>query len=227
MLKGAAKQKGKRKSKRKKEMGASSHDIARAIQQVSDRVQRLQHEKQWQSSSIREKNEAKTPQQSQDELGLKMLVLALSEGFTDTRFVRCASNYYEQPLEARRRFLNAPHVRHMTKSIVLQNARNNNQYICCVLPYARKVDHERIKSLYGSIFVVAEDCLRVTGYVPNAVTPLGLKTKMDVVIERGIVELDASWFWLGGGDISLKWRVTVEDFCRAFQPNIADICVPE
>lgn len=178
---------------------------------------------------------------SKDVFGVSMLIRAIAKGFTQTQFVRCQEDYYEQTLEWRRRYLGAPHVAHLTKSIVLDNKNlkkdDPSRHVCCVIPYGNKIDPDSLQSLLSkhigisntkkANFRLAEDCVQLTGYVPNAVTPLGILTPMPVVLDQRIHELEPNEFWLGGGEVSLKWQVVVPEFVRVFQPFIGKVSVPE
>lgn len=183
-----------------------------------------------------------------------MLVLATATGFKNTLFVRCPPDYYSWPLETRRTFLQAPTQHHLTKSIVMENTRHTPQqfddtetlstskYLCCVVPYTAKIDSDRLRDAVRKRalekdehvpaakainYRLAADCVGVTGYEPNAVTPLGVKTRMPVVLARQVAELVPQTFWLGGGEVSLKWRVERDEFVRAFEPVVLDFAVRE
>jgi hypothetical protein len=67
------------------------------------------------------------------------------------------------------------------------------------------------------------DCVGVTGYSPNGVTPIGLKTSMPVVLDRDVARLEPPTFWMGGGEVNLKVSVDVADFIAAFDPIIGAV----
>lgn len=195
------------------------------------------------------------PPQATDSFSCKMLTQALSNSFKKTRFVRCPDDYYVWPLEKRRKYLAAPTTGHLTKSIVFHNTRFSNgdekpsytadiaksQYVCCIVPYGSKINSDRLRTRIREMFAKRGekvppikafnyrlvDCLPVTGYEPNGVTPLGMKTSMPVVIDRRIVELDPPFFWLGGGEVSLKWRVELDEFVKCFAPVVLDVAEEE
>lgn len=192
------------------------------------------------------------PPTATDHFALGMLVAATAAGFTRTLFTRCPDEYYSWPLEKRRFLLHGASLNHLTKSIVLQNTRHEgdehpedamrSKYLCCVVPYTTKIDsdalRDALRKLYGERglaapgirqfnYRLAEDCVGVTGYEPNGVTPLMLKTKMPVVIAKQIAQLDPPTFWLGAGEVSLKWRVELDEFTKAFNPVVLDFAVTE
>lgn len=213
--------------------GLNADTLGISLKELERRIDLLEQKYKTNNKQLEvKKNQRKSsliiskPSQAPDTFPLYMLSLAVASGFTDTRFVRCPDDYYDQPLDYRRKFLNAPSVAHMTKSIVIQNLKKDNDFICCVLPYARKLDMNRLRD-NNNVYKLADDCLQVTGYVPNAVTPLGLKTNMKIVLDHSISTLNPKEFWLGGGEISLKWNVMLDDFINIFNPTILSISVPE
>lgn len=182
-----------------------------------------------------------------DDFANSMVVRALGAGFRQIRFVRCPDDYYSWALERRRKYLGAPSVRHLMKSIVLENVRSENEndqwrYVCCVIPYAFKVDAELLKAGVRQCiekrgenvppsrafnYRLVEDCTGVTGYEPNAVTPLGIATLMPVVVHNSVNTLQPTLFWLGGGEVSLKWKVMREEFLKVFKADVIPCAVKD
>lgn len=205
-------------------------------------------------SSVRsvagEKSDKRDARQAEDDYALKMLMQALAAGFTDTRFVRCPDDYYDWDLAQRRHFLNAASTKHLTKSIVFENTRDGgrrsgsglheSRYVCCVVGYGCGVDTDVLRRLArdsgakhgvtASIskfnFRLAADCEAITGYERNGVTPLGMRTSMPVVLDDAVARLDPPAFWLGGGQVTLKWSVLLDEFLAAFDPLVARISTP-
>lgn len=193
------------------------------------------------------------PTAATDAFACKMLVSALATGFKNTLFTRCEPDYYERPLEHRRAFLKAPSMHHLTKSIVLHNTRFvgdgkpashplRGRFVCCIVPYTTKIDSDALReavrkelavvegkrpSAKEFNFRLAEDCLGTTGYEPNGVTPLGIRTEMPVVLAKQIMALEPGIFWLGGGEVSLKWRVDRKEFVKVFQPFVLEFASAE
>ncbi|CAN8075012.1 unnamed protein product [Agarophyton chilense] len=193
------------------------------------------------------KSKISGPPEAIDPFANHIRVLALAAGFRDIRLVRCPDPYYSWTLEKRRAYLNAPAIAHLTKSIVMENTRHEgpsdashpttSRYLCCVVPYFAKIDSDKLRASIRSMFSdlglptpslkafnyrLGEDCIGVTGYVPNGVTPLGLSTPMPVVVAKQISELRPEEFWLGAGEVSLKWRVLLPEFFSAFNPFVID-----
>ncbi|KAI0567256.1 YbaK/aminoacyl-tRNA synthetase-associated protein [Gracilaria domingensis] len=191
--------------------------------------------------------DGKGPPEAVDAFANHMRVLALAAGFRDIRLVRCPDPYYSWTLEKRRAYLHAPAIPHLTKSIVMENTRHEgdsdpshpttSRYLCCIVPYNAKIDSDKLRATIRSMFPdlglsapsirafnyrLGEDCIGVTGYVPNGVTPLGLLTPMPVVVAKQIADLSPEEFWLGAGEVSLKWRVRIPEFFNVFNPFVID-----
>lgn len=189
-----------------------------------------------------------TPEPAQDAFACEKMVDALAYGFSNTLFARCPDNYYGWRLEQRRAFLSAPSVAHLTKSIVVENTRFmgssdgsdplSSRFFCVLVQYVHSLNMESITRLVRGMladagrevpgvnkfnFRLAGDCLGITGFEPNAVMPLGLATAMPVILDRNITLLKPAFFWLGGGEVSLKWKVDISEFCAAFHPIVANV----
>jgi prolyl-tRNA editing enzyme YbaK/EbsC (Cys-tRNA(Pro) deacylase) len=183
-----------------------------------------------------------------DPFAARMMVQAVAAGFKNTRLVRCAPDYYSWTLEARRDHLGAATTDELCKSIVMVNSRAetqdcsnflNSRYYCVVVQYRRKLRAEdlgkvlkKLNAAAGNIvsakqfnFRLAEDCEELTGYMPNGVTPLGLRTPMPIILDRDVAKLESAW--LGGGEVDLKWRVCMAEFVSAFKPIVGDVTPEE
>ncbi len=64
----------------------------------------------------------------------------------------------------------------------------------------------------------------LTGFEHNAVSPVGCRTRMPLVMSDRIAKLHPDWFWLGAGEADLKLGIGAAGFVRAYQPTVADIC---
>jgi prolyl-tRNA editing enzyme YbaK/EbsC (Cys-tRNA(Pro) deacylase) len=65
----------------------------------------------------------------------------------------------------------------------------------------------------------------LSGFEHNAVTPLGMRTPMPMLIHTQITQLPDRHFWLGGGEVDLKLRIGTDAFLAHFKPAVADICM--
>lgn len=229
-------------------MHGSNHELIDRVQALCDRVAIL--ERKLSVSGLKSalhiaaNIEHSTP--LEDSFACSMYVKALAAGFRNTRFVRCPDDYYSWTLERRRAYLRAPSTKHLCKSIVMCNTRCegedssdmlNSKYYCVIVQYHTKMKAEDLMRIlkrlnaergrtFGSRhfnFRLADECEGITGYLPNAVTPLGLKTPMPVVLDKAIIKLQPPVMWMGAGEVSLKWSVQIDDFQRAFAPIVGDV----
>lgn len=106
-----------------------------------------------------------------------------------------------------------------------------------VVQYTARIHNERIitalRTALGSAapsrktfnfrLVSPETNLKLTGFAHNGVTPLGATERLPIILSHRIARLEHGAFWLGAGDVDLKWRVSIEDFLRVFDPIIANI----
>ena len=158
-------------------------------------------------------------------------------------------NYYSWPLSQRAKVLGAPSTDYLCKSLLMENRKapmekadpTNPRFVLVVLQYESTLDTKQlinaIRALRSNVadrlddshfdirIASEEDNAAITGYDNNAVVPFGLKDKgVTIVLSKPIVPL--RYFWMGGGHVHLKLRMTVQDFCRALNPVVADISQP-
>ena len=58
-----------------------------------------------------------------------------------------------------------------------------------------------------------EDMAELSGYNFNAVTPFFMKNeKLLIVLDENIANLEAGYFWMGGGRVSLKIGCSIPEF---------------
>ncbi|PON40628.1 LOW QUALITY PROTEIN: YbaK/aminoacyl-tRNA synthetase-associated domain containing protein, partial [Parasponia andersonii] len=167
-----------------------------------------------------------------------------SNGVKEFNFKRVPSDYYDWPLEARRDALAAPSVHHLCKSIVLVNTQaqsnvadcsdpNNSKYYVVVVQYSARFNAESVKNFLYSLndgkiakkkfnlrLAPEETSVKLTGYEHNAVTCIGMKTDIPVILDEAITKLNPDFFWLGGGDVDLKLGIRTSDFINSVKPFI-------
>lgn len=165
-------------------------------------------------------------------------------GVRDFQFKRVPSDYYDRPLEARRDILGAASVEHLCKSIVLVNTqaqtdvtdcsnRSNSKYYVVVVQYTARFSAETVKSfLYAlnngkiakkkfNLRLAPEELShQLTGYGHNAVTCVGMKTDIPVILDEAIAKLSPDFFWLGGGETDLKLGIRTSEFIEFAKPFI-------
>ncbi|KAJ8764208.1 hypothetical protein K2173_005388 [Erythroxylum novogranatense] len=167
-----------------------------------------------------------------------------SNGVSDFAFKTVASDYYDCPLESRRHILDAASIHHLCKSMVLVNTqapsyvidcsdRSNSKYYVVVIQYTARFNAEALKNyLYalnnGKIakkkfnlrLAPEEVSAELTGYGHNAVTSIGMKTDIPVILDEAIVKLHPDFFWLGGGEVDLKLGIRTSEFINFVKPFI-------
>ncbi|XP_009606748.1 uncharacterized protein LOC107803140 isoform X1 [Nicotiana tabacum] len=169
-----------------------------------------------------------------------------ANGVVDFSFKRVPSDYYDLPLEARRDIVSASSIQHLCKSIVLVNTqaasnitdcsdRNNSKYYVVVVQYAARFNAEAVKNfLYnlndGKIakkkfnlrLATEETSVKLTGYEHNAVTCIGMRTNIPVILDEAITKLNPDFFWFGGGEIDLKMGIRTSEFINFLNPFIVN-----
>ncbi|XP_075640132.1 uncharacterized protein LOC142611873 isoform X1 [Castanea sativa] len=111
--------------------------------------------------------------------------------------------------------------------------RNNSKYYVVVVQYTARFNAETVKNfLYllnnGQIAkkkfnlrLAPEDTsLKLTGFEHNAVTCIGMKTDIPVILDEAIVKLHPDFFWLGGGEVDLKLGIRTSEFIDFVKPFI-------
>ncbi|XP_058224779.1 uncharacterized protein LOC131333951 [Rhododendron vialii] len=167
-----------------------------------------------------------------------------SNGVRDFSFRRVPSDYYDSPLESRRDVLGASSVHHLCKSIVLVNTqapsnvtdcsdRNYSKYYVVVVQYTARFNAETVKNFLYALndgripkkkfnlrLAPEEISQKLTGYEHNAVTCIGMKTNIPVILDEAIVKLNPEFFWLGGGEVDLKLGIRTSEFVNFVKPFI-------
>nr|GMD98246.1 YbaK/prolyl-tRNA synthetase-related family protein [Ipomoea batatas] len=176
----------------------------------------------------------------------RLSTILRENGVRDFAFKRVATDYYDWPLEARRDALAAASIDHLCKSIVLVNTQaptsvtdckdhNNSKYYLVVVQYTARFNAEAVKNfLYtlndGKIakkkfnmrLAPEEISQSLTGYGHNAVTCVGMKTDIPVILDEAITKLKPDFFWLGGGEVDLKLGIKTPEFIDAVKPFIVN-----
>ena len=127
-------------------------------------------------------------------------------------------------------------------------------YLCVVLPYAHRLHSEKVAAVVRATpqltnglhvprkdvkyqLAPAEACEQLTGYTYNAVTPLGMRIAMPILISdallRAVQSSGVSTFWMGSGQVDLKLRACLWECIEVFgrrpgcSVHVADITHPE
>ncbi|CAN6723491.1 unnamed protein product [Malus baccata var. baccata] len=135
---------------------------------------------------------------SANEARLSAILLANDvKNFADKRV---PSDYYDWSLDARRDALGAASIHHLCKSIILK-------VIVVVIGYALRLAPE-------------DKSIELTGFEHNAVTCVGMKTDIPVILDEAIEKLNPDFFWLGGGEVDLKLGIRTSEFINFAKPFI-------
>jgi prolyl-tRNA editing enzyme YbaK/EbsC (Cys-tRNA(Pro) deacylase) len=167
-------------------------------------------------------------------------------GITRYRFVRAPSDYYDRPLEYRQEILGAKSTHHLCKSIVMENTRVEDgvpdiaKYWMVVVQYTARLHADKLRMFVHAhhgdrlskskinMRLCAEDVSsQLTGFERNAVSPVGCKTALPIIISHRIAALgdddqESDLFWLGAGEVDLKIGMHVKDFIASFSPFVVD-----
>ncbi|XP_078440572.1 ybaK/aminoacyl-tRNA synthetase-associated domain-containing protein [Wolffia australiana] len=165
-------------------------------------------------------------------------------GVRDFEFKRVPEDYYRRTLEYRMECLNAHSIDHLCKSIVMINTqapahitdcsdRLNSKYYVVVIQYTAKLNAENIKNYLSNLnggkipkkkfnmrLAPEEESKKLTGFVHNAVTCIGMATDIPVILDEAITKLHPDFFWLGGGEVDLKLGIRTPQFINALKPFI-------
>lgn len=63
---------------------------------------------------------------------------------------------------------------------------------------------------------------QLSGYLHNAVTPVGLATPLPIIMSHKIAALKPDFFFLGGGEVDLKVGFKASEFIKQYQPYVVD-----
>ena len=160
------------------------------------------------------------------------------------------SKYYNWPLDQRADFLtgSSKNLDFLCKSLVMENkkvldndpdTKTNPRFVVVIIQYAASFSNKKLGTAIRSLrplhdridisrfdFRIAssEDNDRLTGYRHNSVTPFGLLSDIPIILTKEVVDL--KYFWMGGGHVDLKLRVSSSEFIDKMKPLVADISDP-
>eukprot|EP00743_Colponemidia_sp_Colp-15_P005967 GILK01006413.1.p1 GENE.GILK01006413.1~~GILK01006413.1.p1 ORF type:complete len:234 (-),score=23.76 GILK01006413.1:238-900(-) len=166
---------------------------------------------------------------------------------------RVEDNYYSLSLRQRRNILGAPSIDHLCKTLVVENTAcshndcsnpRNSRYYAVVIQYTTRLSSEKVlrfvrnmninsttepqsKKFYNFQFCAEEVQEALTGYEKGSVTPFLMKSNIPVIVSAPIMDLQPPMLWLGGGELTLKLGMSLQDLSDALQPFVADVTQPE
>jgi len=63
---------------------------------------------------------------------------------------------------------------------------------------------------------------QLSGYEHNAVSPIGIKTPLPVIMSHQIAKLQPDFFFLGAGEVDLKVGFSAAEFVEKYKPMVLD-----
>lgn len=171
----------------------------------------------------------------------------ISKGIKNFRFVRAPADYYDRPLEFRMEVCKAASIHHLCKALIMVNTRapetckgwhdpTFSQYYLVIVQYSARLHTDKLnkfvhalaagrcgKSQVNMRLCPEEVSNDLSGFEHNAVSPIGLKERLPMVISDRIVRLDPDFFFLGAGEVDLKVGVRAKDFLQIYKPFVCDL----
>ncbi|XP_031262281.1 uncharacterized protein LOC116120469 [Pistacia vera] len=216
-------------------------ELERVQTQILERISKLEHTYLPQNDAV----SAPHPEPiSICDTEARLSNILQSNGVNEFLFKKVPADYYDCPLESRRDILGAASIDHLCKSIVLVNTqaqsnvvdcsdRNNSKYYVVVVQYTARFNAETVKNFLYTLnhakipkkkfnlrLAPEETSVNLTGYEHNAVTCIGMRTDIPVVLDEAIVKLNLDFFWLGGGEVDLKLGIKTSEFINFVRPFI-------
>lgn len=161
-------------------------------------------------------------------------------------FRKVPSDYYGWTLAERARLLNCG-TEHLCKTIVFKNTLcehdecdnyYDSKYYCVVVQYCARINGEKLREFIHKLppvekriskkkinFQLAEESvsLKLTGFVHNAVTPIGMNVKIPVIVCEACTKLKPAFIWLGGGAVDVKLCISVSELIDSTGALVANI----
>ena len=179
--------------------------------------------------------------------------LIVARGASPSKFVRVPAQYYDEDLPFRAACVGAPSVHHMRKTICMENTRCtrddcedpvNSRWYLVLVQYTARLSQQKLekflhqlnnqggrkvgKKAFHMRLAKEEDSERLTGYAHGAVTPFGTAMRVPVLVSREMEKLTPGGeFWLGGGEVDLKMRVSYDELVSKFDAVAVDCTYDE
>lgn len=112
---------------------------------------------------------------------------------------------------------------------------SNGKYYMVLVQYAGRLNAEKLRKIVKehtngelsrkmiNIRLVAEEISdELSGFGHNSVTPVGIKTRLPIIMSHHIAALVPDFFWLGAGEEDLKVGMSAGEFIEAYKPIVAD-----
>ncbi|KAF9198831.1 hypothetical protein BGZ49_000238 [Haplosporangium sp. Z 27] len=159
------------------------------------------------------------------------------------RYFHVASDYYDWSYEQRARVMGCPSTFYLCKTLIFENTKwkqdeskavDEDRYWCVIVQYEGSVNITKLekaarektgasrKGMHLRI-APAEKSYELTGFVTNSVSPIGMKTKLPILVSKAIADLSPPLFYLGAGHVDWKIALPVHDFVEKWKATVVDI----
>lgn len=62
----------------------------------------------------------------------------------------------------------------------------------------------------------------ITGFGYNAISPIGSKCQLPILMSHKIAELEYGFFYIGAGEVYLKIALGIREFIKAYNVQVVD-----
>jgi prolyl-tRNA editing enzyme YbaK/EbsC (Cys-tRNA(Pro) deacylase) len=89
--------------------------------------------------------------------------------------------------------------------------------------YIHRLNEGKIGKQFFNMRLCPEDVSdSLSGYEHNAVSPIGIKTPLPIIMSHEIAQLQPDFFFLGAGEVDLKVGFSAAEFVEKYQPMVVD-----
>eukprot|EP00741_Cyanophora_paradoxa_P022347 tig00021462_g21575.t1 len=161
------------------------------------------------------------------------------------RWATTPEDYYSWPLDVRAGFLRARSPHHLCKTLVMENTRctnndcsdpRNSRFYAVIIQYSTRMHPERLmkavralkegkvaRQYYNFQFAPPEVAFELTGFAFNGVCPVGMRTKVPIILSEAAAGVEGGAIWLGGGDPYVKVELRVEELVSRLGAFVAPV----
>eukprot|EP00882_Tetradesmus_deserticola_P012568 GHRQ01013321.1.p2 GENE.GHRQ01013321.1~~GHRQ01013321.1.p2 ORF type:complete len:135 (+),score=65.57 GHRQ01013321.1:1563-1967(+) len=117
---------------------------------------------------------------------------------------------------------------------------NNSKYYVVVVQYTARLNADKLKNIihklnggrigkqYFNMRLCPEDVSdALSGYEHNAVSPIGIKTPLPIILSHRIAKLEPDFFFIGAGEVDLKLGLHASEFIEQYRPMVLDCTYDE
>lgn len=89
--------------------------------------------------------------------------------------------------------------------------------------HIHRLNQGRVGKQYFNMRLCPEDVSdSLSGYEHNAVSPIGIKTPLPIILSHEITKLQPDFFFLGAGEVDVKVGFSAAEFVDKYQPMVVD-----